>query len=193
MDPGTLPGLLAVNPKCRVLAPRAERAKALARGVPVERLVLVDAGETVDLGGVLCTATPAAHEEIRITDDGHLCLGYLLKGGGVTLWHSGDTNPFAAMSEWLEGAHVDLALLPVNGRDAERASNGVPGNMTLHEAVEISSRFGIRAALGHHFGLFAFNTIDAATARAEVNRLGADDRFGVVQQHTAYRISPGTV
>ena len=119
MDPGTLPGVLAVNPRCRVLAPRAEREKAVARGVPPEHLVLIDAGETIDLGGVTCTPTPAAHEDIRITAEGHLFLGYLLKGGGVTVWHSGDTIPFEGMVELLQAAHVDLALLPVNGRDAE--------------------------------------------------------------------------
>ncbi len=39
-------------------------------------MVLIDAGEAVDLGGGLCKAMPAAHEDIPQDDDGHLFLGY---------------------------------------------------------------------------------------------------------------------
>lgn len=93
MDPGTIPALLAANPKARVLAPRAERAKALERGVPGARLHLIDAGEVLDLGGLTVTATPSAHEDVKVTPSGHLYLGYALTGCGVTLWRSGDTIP----------------------------------------------------------------------------------------------------
>lgn len=166
MDPGTIPALLAANPQARVLAPRAEAARALDRGVPPDRLVLIDAGESVDLGGVICTATPAAHETLARNDQGFLCLGYVLAGGGVTLWHSGDTIPWPGQAEWLAPFRVDLALLPVNGRDARRAANGVPGNLTLTEAVALADAIGARAMIAHHFGLFDFNTLDPSEARA---------------------------
>ncbi|SDN04291.1 MBL fold metallo-hydrolase [Ensifer sp. YR511] len=159
MDPGTIPALLAENPRARVLAPRAERARALERGVPPERLVLIDAGETFDLGGVRCTATPSAHEDLRHTPEGYLYLGYVLTGGGIALWHSGDTIPFPGLAEWLMPFRLDLALLPVNGRDAQRAANGVPGNFTLSEAMAITDAIGARGLLGHHIDLFAFNTL----------------------------------
>lgn len=165
MDPGTIAPLLAANPQAKVLAPRAETARALERGVPKERLVLIDAGETQDLGGVKVTAVPAAHEELRRTEDGYLFLGYVLQGAGVTLWHSGDTIPWPGQVEWLLPFHVDVALLPVNGRDALRAANGVPGNLTLEEAVALTDAIGAPAMVAHHFGLFDFNTIDPTDAR----------------------------
>ncbi|MGJ7037450.1 L-ascorbate metabolism protein UlaG (beta-lactamase superfamily)/protein-tyrosine-phosphatase [Shinella sp. BE166] len=190
MDPGTIPALLAANPAARVLAPRAERARAIERGVPEDRLELIDAGESVDLGGVLATATPAAHEDLRKTEDGHLFLGYVLTGGGVTLWHSGDTLPFPGLAEWLMPFRVDLALLPVNGRDAERAANGVPGNLTLEEAVALAHEIGARAMLGHHFGLFDFNTLDPVDGARRLAALAPQADVRLIEAGTAYCIAP---
>lgn len=165
MDPGTIAPLLAANPEAMVLAPRAEASRARERGVPDQRLVLIDAGEARDLGGVRVSAVPAAHEELRRTEDGYLFLGYVLEGAGVTLWHSGDTIPWPGQVGWLLPFRVDVALLPVNGRDALRAANGVPGNLTLEEAVALTDAIGAKAMLAHHFGLFDFNTIDPRDAR----------------------------
>lgn len=190
MDPGTLPVLLAANPGARVVVPRAEVERAVERGVPVTRLVPVDIGETVDLGGVSLTATPAAHEELSRTDAGYLFLGYVLSGGGVTLWHSGDTIPFPGLVEWLVPFQVDVALLPVNGRDAIRASNGVPGNLTLEEAVELTDAIGARAMIGHHFGLFDFNTLDLEDGRRRLAGLSPQAEICLVETGRWYGMAP---
>jgi L-ascorbate metabolism protein UlaG (beta-lactamase superfamily) len=165
MDPGTIVPLLAANPQAKVLAPRAESVRARERGVPQDRLMLIDAGETLEFGGLKVTAVPAAHEELLRTDDGYLFLGYVLHGAGVTLWHSGDTIPWPGQVEWLLPFRIDVALLPINGRDAHRAANGVPGNLTLEEAVALTDEIGAPAMVAHHFGLFDFNTIDPVDAR----------------------------
>ncbi|MFO1067635.1 MAG: MBL fold metallo-hydrolase [Geminicoccaceae bacterium] len=190
MDPGTIPALLAANPNARVLVPRAEAERALARGVPADRLATVDAGESRDLGGVTCTAIPAAHEALERTPDGYRCLGYVLTGGGVSLYHSGDTVPWPGLAEWLLPFRVDLALLPVNGRDAERAANGVPGNLTLAEAAALADAIGARALLGHHFGLFAFNTIDPVAGRRELAALEPRCDAALVAPGIAWAVAP---
>jgi len=190
MDPGTIPGLLAANPQARVLAPRSEAARALERGVPTDRLVLIDAGETVDLGGVCCTATPSAHEQMTRTEVGFLYLGYVLTGGGVTLWHSGDTIPWAGQVEWLAPFRVDLALLPVNGRDAKRAANGVPGNLTMAEAIALTDGIGARAMIAHHFGLFDFNTLDLTEGRRLIEELPHRAEVELASPFMAFLIDP---
>lgn len=192
MDPGTIPALLAANPMAQVLAPRAERAKALERGVPADRLHLIDAGESLDLGGVTVTATPSAHEELKVTPDGHLYLGYALTGGGVTLWHSGDTIPHDGLVPAVQPLAVDMALLPVNGRDAVRAVNGVPGNLTLEEAVELTDAIGASHMLGHHFGLFDFNTLDPSEGMARLAQLTPKARVQLVLPQVAYHLRPKT-
>lgn len=189
MDPGTIPVLLAANPQARVLAPRAELARALERGVPEDRLVLIDAGETVDLGGVHCTATPSAHEEMTRSEAGFLYLGYVLSGGGITLWHSGDTVPWDGQAEWLAPFRVDLALLPVNGRDARRAANGVPGNLTMAEAIALTDAIGARAMIAHHLGLFDFNTLDRAEGQRLIDTLPHRAEVVLATPFTAFRIN----
>jgi L-ascorbate metabolism protein UlaG (beta-lactamase superfamily)/protein-tyrosine-phosphatase len=190
MDPGTIPALLAANPKARVLAPRAEAARVVERGAPPDRLTLIDVGETVDLGGVKCTAIAAAHEKMTLTDKGYLYLGYVLGGAGVNLWHSGDTIPWDGQSAWLAPFRIDIALLPVNGRDAIRVANGVPGNLTLTEAVGLADAIGARAMVAHHFGLFDFNTLDPEEARETLSRLPRQTEVSLARPFTAFRIEP---
>ena len=166
MDADTIGPLLAANPGCKAIVPEAERAKACERGITSDRMIALDVDDVVDLVGVRIAATPAAHEDLKRDAEGRChFLGYVMRGAGVTLWHSGDTIPFAGLAECLQPYRVDLALLPVNGRDAYRAANGVPGNLTTDEAVELADAIGARAIIAHHFGLFDFNTVDPAAER----------------------------
>lgn len=167
LDPGTLPALARANPACRFLVPRSARAVALERGVPAERMVTCNCDDVVELHSPGChrsasvSVLPAAHEQRQFDDEGNdLFLGYVIDLHGVTVYHSGDTIPFDALHEALAGRQIDAALLPVNGRDDNRRSNGVPGNLSLHEALELVARHDISVFIGHHFDMFDFNTID---------------------------------
>lgn len=192
MDPETLGPLARANPACKFIAPAAESTKAIERGVPEDRLIAVDAGDVVEIGrGLRVVALPAAHEELKRDADGrHLFLGYAFLGdGSPTIYHSGDCVPFAGLAERLSAIGVDLALLPVNGRDAYRRENGVPGNFTFGEAVELCSEAGIPHLIAHHFGMFAENTIDPAEAIRSLARpsAGVDVRFAAIEQRYLVR------
>ena len=162
MDPGTLPQVAAANPQCRFVVPRAERAIAIARGVPAERLIAVNAGDRVQLAPDLALrALPAAHEELHTNAQGdHRFLGYVLYLGSTTIYHSGDCVPSAGLDEELAACGVDVALLPVNGRDPQRTAHGILGNFTFDEATALCIRCRISAMIACHFGMFDFNTVD---------------------------------
>lgn len=165
MDPGTLRPLLAAQPDLRLVAPRAARDEAMRRAdVSEERLHLIDAGEKIEpLPGIFVTATRAAHETLeRDAAGSYKFLGYVIEIAGWRLWHSGDTIPYPGMVEEVAALKPDLALLPVNGRSAELLANGVPGNLALHEAIELGRDIGADAVIAHHFGMFDFNTADPA-------------------------------
>lgn len=172
MDPGTLPPLLKANPQTKLVAPRAALAQALARsGVTEERLVLIDAGQTIEpFPGLAVTATRAAHETLETDGEGHhRFLGYVFEAAGIRIWHSGDCIPFDGLVEEVRPHTPDIALLPVNGRRPELSENGVPGNFTVSEAISTAGAIGVRHLVAHHYGLFDFNTespanIDAAAA-----------------------------
>lgn len=166
MDPWTIEAVLRSN-RPQFVAPRARSAIALDRGIPTGLLSGLDAGEEVRIGPFTVTAVPAAHEQLtRDADGAHHFLGYVVDTGTVRLYHSGDCVPYPGQAELLAGLGIDVALLPINGRDRDRLANGVPGNFTVHEAVELCSAAGIPALLCHHFGLFDFNTVAPAAAIA---------------------------
>lgn len=173
MDPDTLRAIATANAHCRFVVPAAERAKAVERGVPAERMVCVKAGDEVALGpGATLAVVPAAHEERRQDGEGKdFYLGYVFRFGGLAVYHPGDCVPFEGQEAWLAPLAVDLALMPVNGRDATRLAQGVPGNFHLQEAVGLCCAVGAGYMLGHHYGMFDFNTVDPAAAEREIARL----------------------
>jgi L-ascorbate metabolism protein UlaG (beta-lactamase superfamily) len=162
LDPETLPALASVSPECRFVVPAAEREAAIEKcGVPADRLLSVDADDFVDLGGgARVTVTPAAHEDRKRNERGeHHFIGFAVHAPAGVVWHSGDTVVFDDLAEAVRDAHVDVALLPVNGRDAYRTSRGIVGNMTFDEAAELCRAAGVARMVPHHFGLFEFNTV----------------------------------
>lgn len=175
MDPGTLRPLFTHDPDALLVAPAAELAEARTRsGIDDDRMRLLDAGATLRLGDATVRAVPAAHEALDRDDLGrHRYLGYVIELPGVTLYHSGDCVPYPGQHEWLTG--VDVALLPVNGRDAHRLEHGVPGNFDVDEAIDLCAAAKVPTMVAHHWGMFSFNTADPSTFPLEAAR-----RRGVV-------------
>jgi len=186
MDGETLSAIAKASSTCRFVVPASEQIKALERGIPAERMLGVKAGDAVPLGqSASFFVVPAAHEERRQDEIGQdIFLGYVLKLGGRVVYHPGDCVPFDGQDEWLRPHKIDLGLMPVNGRDDNRRSNGVPGNFHLEEAVDLCKCSGIGSMLGHHYGMFEFNTIDPVAGQRALDSMlpngeGALVRLGV--------------
>lgn len=165
MDPDTLQPLAAAQPTLRFVVPAASREDAAKRcSVSDERMVLARVGQLIDFGGsVTVEPIASAHETFSVDAAGeHEWLGYIMTIEGIRIYHSGDCVPYDGLSSLLRDRIVDVALLPVNGRDLARKTANVPGNFTLDEAIQLCERAAIRRMVAHHYGLFAFNTISAA-------------------------------
>lgn len=178
MDPDTLQALATRFPALRFVVPAASIDEARRRcGVDDARLVCVDAGDRVKvLPGVTVQPLPSAHETLQPDAEGrHEWLGYVLDIGGLRLYHSGDCIPYPGLLEGVAALAPHAALLPVNGRDHGRSSNGVPGNFTLDEAVALCRNAGMSTMVAHHYGMFDFNTVapEIIDARAD-----AEEREG---------------
>jgi L-ascorbate metabolism protein UlaG (beta-lactamase superfamily) len=169
LDPGTLAPLLAAAPQARLVAPAAHRELALARAeIDGERLVTLDDGEAVVVEGFEIAAVPAAHETLARDEAGRLLhLGYVVRAGALRIYHAGDTVPYDGMAQRI-GA-VDLALLPINGRDPAR---GVAGNLDGEEAAQLAAALPARTAVPCHYGTFAFNSASPDTFVRACERLG---------------------
>ena len=216
LDPGTIPVICAAGRGAPVVVPRFSLAVALERGIPPNRLVTLNDGESWRSGtGITVWAIPAAHEELQRDNAGNArFLGYLLQLGDYLVYHSGDTVPCEELESTLttvlmelsrssEGKTperdagcppiVDLALLPVNGRDEERRSHGVPGNLTMIEAIACHRKFFFRHSIVHHFGMFDFNTADPRELRAVREQHCLNDEITVPEMAVLYHFdrTPG--
>jgi L-ascorbate metabolism protein UlaG (beta-lactamase superfamily) len=190
MDPGTLPVLARTNPHCRVIVPRPELNHATGHGVGVDRLEGLAAGQSLNLsGGAEVEALASAHETLTVDKNGdHLHLGYVLTLGALRLYHSGDCVPYDGLEQALGERHIDLALLPINGRSTYLAERGIAGNFTLEEAAGLCRGAGIPLLMCHHFGMFAFNSVDRKDAVRRIR--GLDVRCILPEVDKVYLIRP---
>ena len=79
-------------------------------------------------------------------------------GADRRVYHAGDTVVTDALVAALQPLRVDVALLPVNGRDAAREALGFVGNMNAVEAVELSLALQASRLVAYHWDGFAGNT-----------------------------------
>lgn len=191
LDPATVQALLTRNSP-RFIAPRARARIALDRHVPAESFTPVTAGDRIELAtDITVTAVPAAHETLETDEHGDaVFLGFIVDIAGVRIYHSGDCIPYEGQAQLLREHGVVVALLPINGRDSHRLTNGVPGNFTVTEAIGLCKAAGIPAMVGHHFGLFDFNTINPDDAVAEFARSAGNLQWTVPTVGRPYSIAP---
>jgi L-ascorbate metabolism protein UlaG (beta-lactamase superfamily) len=76
--------------------------------------------------------------------------------GKLILYHSGDCVLYDGLVERLTKWKIDLALLPINGRDPMR---DVPGNFNAEEAVRLGKAIHARLVVPCHYEMFEFNTV----------------------------------
>ncbi|MEP3428873.1 MAG: MBL fold metallo-hydrolase [Roseibium sp.] len=175
LDADSLAPVFQKYPNVPFVVPIAHEAIAHERIDVKAKLILVDAGDRLaPLDDLSLDVFPAAHETVAKDDAGHhLFLGYGITTNRFRIYHSGDCVPFDGLEALVNRFLPDIALLPVNGRCAERKADGVPGNFTLEEAISLSAKS--RFLVPHHFGMFDFNTIDPVEidAKAETYPKGS--------------------
>jgi L-ascorbate 6-phosphate lactonase len=180
LDLPFLPTLLERSPTARVVLP-APLVPFVEELVPEKRLVPVLPGDALDLDGLELRVVPAFHG-VTVEDaygDGSAVggrprfVGYVL-GTDRCVYHAGDTIPADELTEALLPLCVDVALLPINGRDAEREARGIVGNLDAAEAVSLALEIGAKTLIPIHWDGFAGNTVppesavDAAEGRLDV-------------------------
>ncbi len=146
-----------------ILPRRSVAEVRIATGIPIDRLMGLDDGQSVVSCDLKVTAVPSAHEWIDNLPEagGHRWLGYILDPGtGGVLYHAGDTCIWEGMSERLTEWDIRAACLPINGRDAERYKRGVVGCMQYQEAGDLAARIGAKTVLPGHWDAFLRDQTD---------------------------------
>jgi len=160
IDPTALPGIALASPGARFVAPRPTVDRVAELVGDDARVVAATAGEALALDGVELIPVAAKHEEFdRDPALGYPYLGYIIRVGGVTIYNAGDTIPYEGLVEAVQPHAVDLAFLPINGRDFYRTRAGTIGNFDYREAAETAVAIGADVAVPVHYGMFAGNTV----------------------------------
>jgi L-ascorbate metabolism protein UlaG (beta-lactamase superfamily) len=166
LDRPIVPDLADASPEARFVVPRPLVEELYGLGVAPRRVVGVQPGEDVSLAEVTIHPVPAMHG-IHPADaytfgqqaSGGLYrfLGYVVNVGGVHIYHAGDTVHYKGMETWLRPLNVDVALLPINGRDEKREAEDIVGNLDHAEAARLASDIGANLLIPMHYDMFAEN------------------------------------
>ena len=175
LDADTLKPLLRANPQMRIVIPEANRAFVANRlGISPSQPVGLDDGACVSVEGFEFHAIAAAHNAIDRDANGNChCLGYIIRIGAWTIYHSGDTLLYPGLVEKLRAFPIDVAFLPINGNRPERR---VAGNLDGREAAQLAHDIGARWVVPCHYEMFEFNTAPPDEFVAECERLGQPHR-----------------
>ena len=104
-------------------------------------------------------------------------VGFVVGTADVSIYHSGDSIVTDELRAALAGEQIDVALLPINGRDYYRESLGLVGNMDGREALHLARELGVQLLVPMHWDLFAGNTVrpgalvDEASIEADIHVL----------------------
>ena len=124
---------------------------------------------------------PAEHGHRPMPHRPNAATGFVVRGGGLTVWFAGDTGPFPGLVRVpeLAGAPVDLALVPVGGWGPRLSG----GHLDPVEAARVCGLVRARVAVPVHWG-----TLHAPASR----RLPAGwmDRAGPAFEAAVHRLAP---
>jgi L-ascorbate metabolism protein UlaG (beta-lactamase superfamily) len=165
-DADSAPAIAAASPRSVFIVPTPIVDMVTESGVPADRVIGVQPGDPTEIAGLSIRAVPAMHGVTM--DDAYgfgeglsggaiRFLGYVIDAGSVRLYHAGDTIHYDGMEDTLRNLAIDVAMLPINGRDAEREARGIVGNLSEREAAWLARAIGAGTLVPMHYDLFARN------------------------------------
>ena len=179
LDDGCLLGLAEASPSAHLVVPAPVADRVAGLGIPPERIVGAQPEAPIALGSITVHPVPACHGVDpgdaysfgrELSGGLYRYLGFVFELGGVRVYHAGDTIPYDGMAERLRGLRVDVALLPINGRDGAREAQGIVGNLDEVEAAELADRIGADLVVPMHYEMFAANPGSPARLVEEAER-----------------------
>jgi L-ascorbate metabolism protein UlaG (beta-lactamase superfamily) len=154
LDLEALPGIAEASPQARFVIPEPCAEMVIAAGIPANRLVRMQPSRPAECSGLTVHALPARHgvhpadaynfgEEL--SGGSIRYLGYAIQAGHVCVYHSGDTIDFDGLSNRIRDLHIDIAMLPINGRDSQREAMDIVGNLDAVEAAQLAADSGSKS------------------------------------------------
>jgi len=156
LDCASLQPMLEASPKAKLVLPKSAAFTANAAGIGYHRMTTTDSDLRVeyfkDGDYIRVYAVPSAHPGLDHTPiGGYPYLGYLIRCGGCTIYHSGDCVPYETLADRLRPYSVDVAIISIDGP-----------NFSIDEASQLAEEVGADWLIPMHYGTFADSTPDAS-------------------------------
>jgi L-ascorbate metabolism protein UlaG (beta-lactamase superfamily) len=160
-DPETVLPISEASPEARFVAPFTSNDILVETGLDGDRIFVPEVGEAVEVAGARVTAIPSSHTELEHDPErGYPYLGYVIEWNGVAVYHAGDTVVYDGLIETLSAWDIELAFVPINGRDYFRTGRGIIGNTDFRETAELTETLDIGLIVPTHYDLIEGNTVD---------------------------------
>ena len=150
--------------------------------------------EQIEVQGLKVTMTPCKHWGARMFRDTHRGYGgYVVKGDGQSVYHSGDTAYFDGFREIGARLKPEVVLLPIGAYfpDSYRSVHTSP-----EEAVRAFVELGAQTMVPMHYGTFRLGRepMEEPVQRleAEAIRLGIKDQIKILEEGATLHLSPAT-
>ena len=161
LDPDGIPVIARSSPRARFVVPRSALDTMLRLGVARDRILTLAGNDSLSVGDLEVHAIPAMHETFdRDPEKGFPFLSYVLTLEGKNLFHAGDTIPYEGQAARVAAQRIDVAFLPINGRDDFRHKLSFRGNFTCAEAVALAKAVKAGLTVPMHYDKFKINTGD---------------------------------
>jgi len=183
----TLIPLAKANPQARFVVPAPLKKLLSDAGIAEDRVLAARARESMGLPGepVELSPVPAVHSRYVLENGGRETgdldsLGFVLKGDGVSVYHSGDTWVTLPLLDALRiHAPIDLAMLPINGTDWERTAANCVGNMNPLDAAKLARAVPFDLVIPSHYDMIAGNGENPARFAEAMYALCPEKRFHI--------------
>jgi L-ascorbate metabolism protein UlaG (beta-lactamase superfamily) len=173
-----------------VVVPRG--VEDLVESLGFSRVHRLEWWEETEVQGLKVTMTPCKHWGARMFRDRHRGYGgYVVEGGGQSVYHSGDTAYFDGFREIGRRLRPELALLPIGAYfpDSHRSVHTNP-----EEAVRGFVDLGAEQMIPMHYGTFRLGRepMDEPLKRleAEAIRLGIKGQIKVLEEGETMHLCP---
>jgi L-ascorbate metabolism protein UlaG (beta-lactamase superfamily) len=146
----------------------------------------------IEVQGLTITMTPCKHWGARMFRDTHRGYGgYVVEGGGQSVYHSGDTAYFNGFREIGERLRPEVALLPIGAYfpDSYRSVHTSP-----EEAVRAFIELDAQQMVPMHYGTFRLGREPmeepVQRLKAEASRLGIKEQIKILEEGETMHLSP---
>lgn len=185
MDPWTLSKIAKANPQTKFIVPAPEAQTIVSYGIKSENVILARADEPIYLNGFKITPIPSAHEVFHTDENGNYKeLGYIINDGKNKIFHAGDMCMYDGLIPRLK--NIDVAILPVNGRDYFRNANDIIGNFDCGEAIILAKKIKAKLLIPVHHDLYEVNRVNAATFVDTLNSINKKQPYHIFTPSEKY-------